>query len=62
MNRLCQAGNSTLMLSDLVTLGTNDSNQACTTHVILDAKVIHVNLHQYNQAWVFNDCGVIGHS
>lgn len=51
-----------LMLSDLVTLGTNDSNQACITLVILGAKVIHVNLHQYNQVWVFNDCGVIGHS
>lgn len=32
MNRLWHAGNSTLMLSDLVTLGTDDSNKACITH------------------------------
>lgn len=45
MNRLCHEGNSTLMLSDLVTLATDDGNQACITHVILGTKVIYINLH-----------------
>lgn len=49
------------MLSGLVTLGTDDSNQVCIAHVILGAKVTHINLH-HHQAWGFRDCGVIDHS
>lgn len=60
MNRLFHTGNSTLLLSGLVTLGTDDSNQVCIAHVILGTKVIHINSH-HHQASVFNDCGVIGH-
>lgn len=49
------------MLSDLVTLGTDDSNQACITPVIVGINVIHLNLHQHNQTLASADCGVIGH-
>lgn len=60
MNRLCHAGNSILMLSALVTLGTNDINYICATHVILGSKVIFINLHGENQAVALDDSGFVG--
>lgn len=62
VNSLCHAGKSSLMLSDLVTLGTDDINQACVTHVIPGTKVIYVNLHRQNQALDLADSGFIGPS
>lgn len=60
MNRLCHAGNSILMLSALVTLGTNDTNEICATHVILGTKVIFINLHGENQAVALDNSGFDG--
>lgn len=62
VNRLCHAGNSSLMLSDLVTLGTDDISQARVTHVILGTKVIYVSLHRQNQTLDLADSGFIGPS
>lgn len=49
------------MLSGLVTLGTDDSNQICIAHVILGNKVIHINLH-HHQAIIMGSLATVRES